>query len=86
MKPLMYKVVLTARAIRDIERMDKAIRETIAAKLKQYAQDPIPHARKLSNPATGTWRFRIGQYRAIFDIDNDTIVVLRLGHRRGICR
>jgi mRNA interferase RelE/StbE len=32
----------------------------------------------------GTYRFRIGDYRAIFDIDGENIVILRIGHRRDI--
>lgn len=82
----MHKVVLTARAIRDLDRMDEAARRQIGAKLREYAHDPISNARKLMNSKIGTWRFRIGDYRVIFDIEDDTIVVLRLGHRRDIYR
>ncbi|HJH28326.1 MAG TPA: hypothetical protein C5S51_01315 [Methanosarcinaceae archaeon] len=32
----------------------------------------------------GTYIFRIGEYRAIFDIDGGNIVILRLGHRKNI--
>jgi len=82
----MYRVVLTARAIRDLDRMDESARRQIGAKLREYAQDPISNARKLANPTIGTWRFRIGDYRVVFDIEDDTVVVLRLGHRRDIYR
>jgi mRNA interferase RelE/StbE len=32
----------------------------------------------------GPYRFRIGDYRVIFDLVDDEIVVLRVGHRREI--
>jgi mRNA interferase RelE/StbE len=32
----------------------------------------------------GEYRFRIGDYRVIFDIEGNEIVVLRVGHRREI--
>jgi len=52
-------------------------------KLKEYAEDPLKHARKLIDPRIGTYRFRIGEYRAIFDIDGENIVILRIGHRKS---
>jgi len=38
------------------------------------------------DPALGTYRFRIGDYRVIFDIEGNEVVVLRVGHRREIYR
>jgi mRNA interferase RelE/StbE len=38
----------------------------------------------LIDPKLGTYRFRIGDYRVIFDIEGKDIVVLRVGHRRDI--
>lgn len=32
----------------------------------------------------GSYRFRIGDYRVIFDIENDKIIILRVGHRAKI--
>ncbi|MBC8526038.1 MAG: type II toxin-antitoxin system RelE/ParE family toxin [Candidatus Cloacimonetes bacterium] len=34
----------------------------------------------------GSYRFRIGNYRVIFDIDEDKLVILRVGHRKNIYR
>ncbi|WP_456486560.1 type II toxin-antitoxin system RelE family toxin [Candidatus Alkanophaga liquidiphilum] len=36
------------------------------------------------HPKIGTYRFRIGDYRIIFDIDDDNMVILRIGHRKSI--
>ncbi|NCS90056.1 MAG: hypothetical protein COZ25_02665 [Ignavibacteria bacterium CG_4_10_14_3_um_filter_37_18] len=32
----------------------------------------------------GTFRFRIGDYRAIVDIEENKIIVLKVGHRKDI--
>ena len=82
----MFKVLFTQRALRDWENLDKETQNRIAAKLKEYAKDPFKHARKLTHPKIGTYRFRIGDYRVIFDIDDGNIVVLRVGHRKEIYR
>ncbi len=80
----MYRVVFTQRALKDWENLDREIQIRIATKLKEYAKDPFKYAKKLINPKIGTYRFRIGDYRVIFDIDRDKIVVLRVGHRKSI--
>ena len=81
-----YKIVFTNRAVRDIESLEPSVKKRIGEKLKEYAENPFVYAKKLTNPKIGTFRFRIGDYRVIFDVDGDTIVVLRVGHRRTIYR
>lgn len=44
----------------------------------------MKYAVKLTNSKIGTYRFRIGNYRIIFDIEDDNIVVLRIGLRGSI--
>jgi len=80
----MYRIVFTQRAIKDLEKIDKQFQINIAQKLKEYAKNPFKYARKLITPKIGTYRFRIGEFRVIFDIKEENIVVLRIGHRREI--
>jgi mRNA interferase RelE/StbE len=80
----MYKIVFTQRALRDLETIERNTQQRIALKLKEYAEEPLMYARKLIHPKVGTYRFRIGDYRVIFDIDDANIVILRIGHRSSI--
>jgi len=80
----MYKIVLTKRALKDIEKIDIKTRANIGNKLKTLIDDPMKISIKLSNPVIGTYRFRIGDYRVIFDLEKDEVIVLRIGHRRDI--
>ena len=80
----MYKILVTKRASKDLEKLDQQIRTGIIKKLKDYSQSPLHFARKLIDPAIGSYRFRMGNYRVIFDIDDDNIVILRVGHRKDI--
>ena len=82
----MYKLVFTQRAVKDLERIDKETKDRIAIKLKDYIGNPLKYGRKLIDSRIGTYRFRIGDYRVIFDIDGENLVVLRIGHRRNIYR
>ena len=79
-----YKLVYTQRAVKDIEALDPNIKERIGKTLLRYEKDPLKYAEKLTDSTLGTYRFRIGDYRVIFDLEEDEIVVLRVGHRRNI--
>ena len=80
----MYEIILTHRAVRDVNKIGKSEQIRIAKRLRKYAEDPIKFAQKLTNPKIGTFRFRIGDYRVIFDVVGNTIVILRVGHRKTI--
>jgi len=79
-----YRLTYTERAIKDIRKLELKIKERIGKTLLRYAGDPLKHAGKLTESKLGEYRFRIGDYRAIFDLENDEIVILRVGHRRDI--
>jgi len=81
-----YELVYTERAVRDITKLDRATRERIRKTLERYRRSPFDYAQKMADPKLGSYRFRIGEYRVIFDIEGDQIVILRVGHRREIYR
>lgn len=80
----MYSVLITERAQKDLKSLNNEIKKRILDKIKFMAKDPINYSKKLVNSRIGEYRFRIGDYRVIFDIDNNNIVVLRIGHRKNI--
>ncbi len=80
----MYKIILTARSVKDINKLDLSTKRRIGEKLRYFSSEPLKHAKKLSNSIIGSYRFRVGDYRIIFDLDDDLIIVLRVGHRKDI--
>ena len=83
---MIYSLIYTQRAIKDIRKLDADVRRRIGRTLKRYEVDPIKFASKLTDPRIGTYRFRVGDYRVVFDIEENDIVVLRVGHRKDIYR
>lgn len=83
---MVYRLVFTQRAVRDLETLDPQARRRIGQALARYQQMPLQFARQMAAPSLGDYRFRIGDYRVIFDLDGDAIVVLRVGHRSQIYR
>jgi mRNA interferase RelE/StbE len=81
-----YKIVFTRRAAKDISKLEPEIKEKLGDALRRYGKNPLNYARKMIDPSLGNYRFRIGYYRVIFDIEGDEIIVLRVGHRKEIYR
>jgi mRNA interferase RelE/StbE len=79
-----YRLVYTHRAAKDVQGIESKMKERLGKTLLRYANDPLRYATKLTDPVTGTYRFRVGDYRVIFDLEGDEIVVLRVGHRKQI--
>jgi mRNA interferase RelE/StbE len=83
---LSYKLVYTQRAVKDLSRLEPRVKQRIGRTLLRYEKNPLKFAEKLSDSQLGTYRFRIGHFRVVFDMDGDIIVILRVGHRKDICR
>ena len=81
---MLYKLLYTKRAILDITKLDEQSKQRIKLALEKYSIAPFQYAEKLTNSQLGSFRFRVGDYRIIFDIEDESIVVLRIGHRKNI--
>ena len=73
-------------AWRDWKGLPASVQTRLKEKLLRYAQDPLRYAVKLSDGRIGGYRFRIGDYRVIFEIEHGTLIVLAVGHRKEIYR
>ncbi len=83
------EVFYTKKARTDLKSFDHDIAVRIIRKIKKYSQskNPLIHAKKLKNLQLGTYRFRIGNYRALFDIEKSEVkvlMILAIKHRKDI--
>lgn len=83
-----HQYQLTPKAFKQLQKLPQTTQQRIIRKLDFYCQkDPINYADKLTNYLLGSFRFRIGNYRVIFDLlENNTLLILLIGHRRDIYR
>ena len=83
-------IVLTKNALDDIRRIDRQVAVRIRKKLAAMAgaKQSMNSAVRLTKPADAQYRWRIGQYRVLFDLDaeNNTAVILKVQHRKEIYR
>jgi mRNA interferase RelE/StbE len=77
-----YKILYTKTAVSDIKQLDIVVKKRLKKKIETYAKNPITNAKKLLNFSIGSYRWRVGDYRIIFDIDDNNLVILRIKHRR----
>lgn len=73
-------------SFKELKKLPPNIQKRIINKLEFFltSAEPITYADRLINSELGQYRFRIGDYRVIFDIEGETIIILSLGHRKEI--
>lgn len=84
-----YKVDYTMKAIKQLRKLDKHTRNLIYSWIDKNlvnCENPRIHGKGLVENRSGQWRYRIGDYRLICEIQEEriTILVLEVGHRRNI--
>lgn len=86
-----YTVEFTARARKQLKKMDRFDARLIATWIKENLDgctNPRAFGKGLSANRSDEWRYRVGAYRilALIDEGTITIAVLSIGHRREIYR
>lgn len=73
-------------ALKGLKKLPRTVQRRIIAKLDFYiaSSDPLRFAESLKDKSLGGYRFRIGDYRIIFDVDSNGVIILLVGHRRDI--
>ena len=84
------RVIYTKNARRDLKSLNKKDAVQIVRKIELYSRrgNPLKYAKKLKHPFDDLYRFRIGKYRAIFEIDSKGdilfLIILTVGYRKNI--
>ena len=73
----------THRAVRQFSKLPRQVQKRIAEKMRFYASqdNPLNFAEHLTDYREGEYRFRIGDYRATFDVQDGRIIILKVGRR-----
>jgi len=84
-----YDVRFSDNAKKDLKKIDHHQAKIITAWLRKNLQgcrDPRLYGMPLRYDRKGEWRYRVGLYRIIADIQDKivTIEIINVGHRRGI--
>lgn len=83
---MIYKLLYTKRAVKDIKKLDSVAQKRLKKALEKFIQKPFYYSEKLIDTSLGEFRWRLGDYRIVFDQKDSNIIILRVGHRREIYR
>jgi len=84
-----YTVEYSQQAVKNLKKLDKYTASLILGWIEKNLVDcenPRQHGKGLTANRSGQWRYRVGDYRILADIQDERIVilVLEIGHRREI--
>lgn len=87
-----YRVEFDPDALKDLQKLDRTVQQRRVGFLRTRVasvDDPRSLGEALAGARLGSyWKYRVGDWRIICDIQDGRIVVrvLRLGHRREVYR
>jgi len=83
-----HRIEVTPHALRQLHRLDPAARRPHPSRRRVAADHPRPSRAKRLTGGEGAWRVRTGDYRIVYEIHDQVLVVLgvAVGHLRDISR
>jgi len=82
-----YTIEISTCAAKAVGKLEKANRLRIVGAIELLSVDPRPPGTKmLRGGDQGRWRVRVGDYRIVYAIEDDRllVLVLRVAHRREV--
>jgi mRNA interferase RelE/StbE len=85
----MYTVEYSDKAIKELQKSDPATAVLIYGWIGKNivgCSDPFFHGKSLVGNKRGYWRYRVGAYRLIAEVDEERriIFIVRIAHRREV--
>jgi mRNA interferase RelE/StbE len=86
---LTWTIEYDPRVEKDLRKLDRAVQKEILDYLDTriaFAENPRVFGKPLRHALKGLWRYRIGDYRIICEIQDERLVVLvvAVGHRSSV--
>ena len=81
-----YRIEFTRSAEKDLRKIGKSRIAAIYREIEGLSADPRPHGVKKLAGADRTYRIRVGDYRVVYEIEDDVLLVLviRIAHRKDV--
>lgn len=80
-----YKVVYHEKVGDDLSKIQKNIKVRIKRAIENRLMiAPMQYGERLSNDLTGLWKIRVGDYRIVYEINKETVIIWGVQHRKGV--
>jgi len=83
---LSYKIAFKKSVTRDLKKIDKDLADRILKKIEDELPEKAESFPVLTGKFSGLRKFRVGDYRVVYSIMEDTALILRIRHRREAYR
>jgi len=83
---LVYKIVYKKSVSRDLAKLSKVEVRRILDRLEKDLAQKADSYPLLKGEFAGLRKYRVGDYRVIYAIIENEVLVLRIGHRRDVYR
>ena len=71
--------------MKDIEKISSRMQAKVIKRIEMLGYNLAGDVKRLTN-FTPEYRLRVGDYRILFEIENNSIIVYRVRHRREVYR
>jgi mRNA interferase RelE/StbE len=80
---LAYSLSYKRSVTKDLKRIDKKqVRRILESLEKKLQHDPLSAGKALGGEFDGLGRIRLGDYRAIYSVSGNEVIILRIAHRK----
>lgn len=76
---MIYTVEYTSKALKSLKKLDKPVLLMIKSWIEKNlvgTTEPRRHGKGLTSNRSGQWRYRVGDYRIIADIEYEKLIIL----------
>lgn len=83
-----YTVQWARKTVKQLDKLDRTAQKKIILAVTKLADNPRLHGAKSLVTRPGEYRIRVGDYRVVYEIHDDRLVVLvvAVAHRREVYR
>jgi len=83
-----HDILLERNAERDLKKLPKDMFDRVVLSIRSLAQNIRPHGARKIIGSKNDWRIRVGDYRIIYEIDEEVraVKIMRIRHRREAYR
>ena len=78
---MFYEINFKPTSVKDLKKIDKKNQKVIINKIEKMSDNLTGDIKKITN-FTPEYRLRIGDYRVLFEIEGNNIIVYRIKHRK----
>ena len=75
-----YRIEFKPRAVKDLDALDNSTARRVLEKIRGLENNLAGDVERLTN-FTPEYRLRVGDYRVLFEIEGDRVIIYRITHR-----